>query len=717
MRRYAALLLGGWLWAFTFGALDPPHWHGLVIHHAGKLYGFRFVMVKGKQEADGYDTLYLVHRPGPVAPDGSFALISFDPSLPFGLGKKTPVLPREEKPLFKITYGKYKNGVVGLLEIPRGIKIRIVFYRPWNMGEEIIYRKGAFRAGSNFRFTALDPWKVLSPTSAEVGPGKFRFYAGFEDFHRSPGWIEDRLQENLKKYRASAPRARGEWEGFVASISRNLLWMKLLQPEKGKVYIPAGRRWIFPGPDGKRDLWTLFEWDSFFNAAEASVFDCSLARREIEAVLETIYPWGNLPNWRSARNGCRDHSQPPVGSFLTLKVYLKCGDRALLQRAYPILKKWLFFWIRSGNGHKKRDGNGNGLLEWGSDTPLISPHQPPWELRVDGRQRAAWESGQDDLPNFDSVKFNEETHTMEMDTVDLSSLHALDLWAMGEIARILGKRRESAQFKKLYRKMAERINALLWDGDFYRDRFWGGKFSPHKAASNFYPLLAGVVPRERALRLLAHLRNPREFWGKYILPTISRDDPAFKDQQYWRGTIWPPTNYLVYHGLRRAGFDLEASALAISGARLFLRSWKTYGLCRENYNSITGEGGGQRYQSWGPLFALALLEDFIDITPWEGFRIGNLSASSPGQLLNIKIQGKGYNLKVSHRGLALYSGGKKILAFSGRGVLKDLEWDGQGLRAELRVYSEKLTLHFRGKKKTYPRGRFKLEISSPRRTP
>ncbi len=709
--------MAGWLGAFTFGALDPPYWHGIVIYREGKLYGFRFAMVKDGKTADGYDTFYLVHRPGPIAPDGSFALISFDPSLPFGLKNKTPVLPKTERPLFKITYGRFRHGIVGILKIPPGLKIRLIFYRPWGLGERIHYRERKFISEGGFRFLGLGPWKVLSSSSAEIGPGKFRFYAGFEEFKGSPDWIENYLKENLRKHLSSSPKAKGEWEGLVSSISRNLLWMKLLQPEKGRVYIPAGRRWVFPGPDGKPDLWTIFEWDSFFNAAEASVFDCSLAWREIEAVLETIYPWGNLPNWRSAKNGCRDHSQPPVGSFLTLKVYLRCGNRKLLEKSYPVLKKWLFFWIRSEAGHKKRDGNGNGLLEWGSDTALISPAQPPWELKADGRQRAAWESGQDDLPNFDSVKFNEDTHTLEMDCVDLSSLHALDLWAMGEIARILGKERESREFKRMYRKMADRINSLLWDGDFYRDRFWDGGFSPHKASSNFYPLLAGVVPQERAHLLLKHLKNPREFWGRFMIPTVSRDDPAFKDQQYWRGTIWPPTNYLVYHGLRRAGFDKEASALALKGARLFLRSWKTYGLCRENYNSITGKGGGQRYQSWGPLFALALLEDFIDISPWDGFRVSNLSASRPSEFLNINLRGKRYNLKVSENSLVLYEEGRKVLAFRGKGVLRKLSWGPQGMRAELKVYSPEFTLYFGGRKLRFSRGNFTLNIPSSRRKP
>ena len=47
-----------------------------------------------------------------------------------------------------------------------------------------------------------------------------------------------------------------------------------------------------------------------------------------------------------------------------------------------------------------------------------------------------------------------------------------------------------------------------------------------------------------------HLLNPDEFWGEWVIPAIARDDPAFQDQNYWRGRIWGPMNYLVYLGLR-----------------------------------------------------------------------------------------------------------------------------------------------------------------------
>ena len=53
------------------------------------------------------------------------------------------------------------------------------------------------------------------------------------------------------------------------------------------------------------------------------------------------------------------------------------------------------------------------------------------------------------------------------------------------------------------------------------------------------------------MRIQAHYENPKEFWGEWALPSIARNDPAFGDQNYWRGRIWAPMNFLVYLALCR----------------------------------------------------------------------------------------------------------------------------------------------------------------------
>ncbi|MCP2518824.1 hypothetical protein NLC82_04210 [Candidatus Aminicenantes bacterium AC-335-A11] len=683
---------------FEIGAFDPPFWNGLVIVKNKSFYAFRFIIHKGKDKADGYDTFYLVEDVGPFSPNASYAELSFNPFLPFHMREKTPIFEKNgnRKKLLNIKFGKYMNGIVGKIEVPKRIELEILFYTPWGKKKEYYFSDGIVRTNSNFVFVPInfeiEKIKKDKDKLSLFVKKKFRdvfFYAGFRPLKIKEREINHILEKSKKDYISKRPKIIGEWEGIISSIYNNIAWMKLYQPDKGRVYIPAGRKWIFPKPDGSPDLWTIFEWDAFFNALEASIEDCKLAKQEIEAVLDCQYPWGNIPNWRSAHNGSPDRSQPPVGSFTVLKTYYRCNDISILTESYEKLKKWHEFWKAPGSGgFPRRDGNNDGLLEWGSDGDKVAKGVPKWEKGADGRQRAAWESGQDDLPNFDNIPFDEQKGTLKMNCIDLSSLYALDCEMLMKIAEILEKKEDKVKFKKEYEEIKKKINEILWNKDFYYDRFWDGRFSHHKASSNFYPLIAGIPNEKRAKLLLKHLLNEEEFWGEYVIPTISRDNPTFKDQQYWRGTIWPPTNYLIYQGLKRYKFDEVASEFAKKSAKLFLKSWKKYRLCRENYNSITGEGGGQRYQSWGPLFALILLEDFIDYTPFEGLRIGNLSASKENRIENIKIRGAHYNLIADRNKLILFKNGKEILRFYGRSVLRNIGINERIVSFEVNVLSD-----------------------------
>jgi len=167
--------------------------------------------------------------------------------------------------------------------------------------------------------------------------------------------------------------------------------------------------------------------------------------------------------------------------------------------------------------------------------------------------------------------------------------------------------------------------------------------------------------------MVSVLTDPAKFWGEHVIPTISRDDPAFADQQYWRGTIWPPMNYLIYQGLRRYRFDAEAAELARRSVALFLGDWHEHRLCRENFDSRTGAGGGHRYQSWGPLFALIGVEEFLDVSPWDGLRIGSASVSAQTTLRRLRACGHEWTITLAPTGLRVEMDGGGVAERPGGG--------------------------------------------------
>ncbi|MGM0668354.1 MAG: amylo-alpha-1,6-glucosidase [Gemmatimonadota bacterium] len=275
---------------------------------------------------------------------------------------------------------------------------------------------------------------------------------------------------------------------------------------------------------------------------------------------------------------------------------------------------------------------------------------------------------------------------LDIDPVDLNAYRVLDLECLAKIAWELGLDDEGAAHREAADALRRLVNDHLWDPDreTYADRRWDGSFARCRTASHFLVLAAGIAPEGRARRMVEHLTDESLFWGDYVVPTISRDDPRFAEQQYWRGTIWPPINYLIHMGLARYGFDAEAAAVAERGARMFLEDRRGTGLCRENFDSRTGEGGGQRHQSWGPLFALTALEELADVTPWDGLRVGGLRPGSRTELTNLDLGPRGvFDLAVGPEGLALRVDGEPVLQTDAPAVLRGLELGRDRMAAEV----------------------------------
>lgn len=699
------------------GALDPLAWTGLVLTPGpGRGFAIRFAVQRSDgTRIDGEDFYYLTHEVGPHAPDGGYARMAFDLDLPPGLGTETPIVPRAGRSAgLVLEWARTGESIaVGRASLAVEGRLELHGYFPWDWGG--VWRRdgsvliGVTTDGGQVVAIALDP----APGPRGEGPGSpspapeiavafpepiertVRFAAalgrdvgGAREAARGAlaTGVDATLESARRAYTSTAVHVDGAWADLGGAVTRSLAWTVALQPERGRLYTPAGRRWIFPRPDGGRKDWTLFGWDSLFNALELAVESPDLARSTLMAVLDAAYPNGNVPNWRGRYGGTPDRSTPPLGAYTALVLYERTGDRALLEAAYPALARWSDWWRAPKRDRARRDGNGDGLFEWGADIDLTSPTPPPWEADADGHRRATWESGQDDLPNWDDARWVPETETLDLDAVDLNAYLALDLECLARIAATLGDDAAAEACRSRRAALCDRMNEVLWDEDrgLYLDRYWDGRRSERIAASNFLPLLAGVPDPGRAQRMLETLRRGEAFWGEWVVPTISRRDPAYGDQQYWRGTIWPPMNYLVYQGLRRYGFDVTAGELAARGVELFLRSWRTYGLARENYDSRTGEGGGRRHQSWGPLLALIGLEEFVAVTPWDGLRVGTLTPPATGSTLRrLRVRGRTWSVRLGPEGLKVEIDGARRLTTTVPVVLRDLTLERDRFSADV----------------------------------
>jgi putative isomerase len=97
------------------------------------------------------------------------------------------------------------------------------------------------------------------------------------------------------------------------------------------------------------------------------------------------------------------------------------------------------------------------------------------------------------------------------------------------------------------------------------------------------------------------------------MPSIARNDPAFKDNSYWRGRIWAPMNFLVYLGMLNYDLKDAKKDLVNKSRTLLLKNWKATGGVFENYNAVTGTGddvsNADGFYHWGALLGFM---EFID---------------------------------------------------------------------------------------------------------
>ena len=119
-------------------------------------------------------------------------------------------------------------------------------------------------------------------------------------------------------------------------------------------------------------------------------------------------------------------------------------------------------------------------------------------------------------------------------------------------------------------------------------------------------MLAHAASPEQAHAMIEkHLLNPNEFEGEWVIPAIARDDPGFKDQNYWRGRFWGPMNYLVYLGLSEYDDAKVRREFAQKSYSLFLKERSENGRVHENYNALLGTGddvkNSDRFYHWGAL--------------------------------------------------------------------------------------------------------------------
>lgn len=414
------------------------------------------------------------------------------------------------------------------------------------------------------------------------------FYTGVS---KSTWEIKEIIKLAETAYHQRASKYQEKAEAFMA-IQSVLGW--------NTIYDPANERVISPVTRGWNEAWhgyVLFEWDTYFAALLFGLHEKELAYSNAIAITKGTRPelvgFWQMPGNESVQ------SQPPVGSLVCWLLYEKFQEKEFLAEVYDDLLEWNRWWV--GNRLNK------GYLTWGA----------PWKGAEP--KHALLESGLDNSPMYEDVMMQEvgEISLFNLADVGLNSLYVADCKYLARIANVLGKSKDEKELLDRAAAYSKQVQKL-WNeekGIFLNKYLDRQESSTRLSPTLFYPMLAGIATPKQAERMIqAHLCNPNEFWGMYPLPSIAYNDKNF-DNNYWRGSVWGPMNFLVYLGLKQ--YDPRvARKLAQKSYDPFMEAWKEHHYVFENINSIKGvmrsadQINSDPYYHWGALMGLMLfIED------------------------------------------------------------------------------------------------------------
>ncbi|MDP9483839.1 MAG: amylo-alpha-1,6-glucosidase [Chloroflexota bacterium] len=354
-------------------------------------------------------------------------------------------------------------------------------------------------------------------------------------------------------WRAGMAKVESDNELFDRLIERSVADLRLLLnegPQPGEHYLAAGVPWFA----------TLFGRDAMISAYESIAFrpDLAVATLDVLAARQAVAddprtdaePGKILHEIRTgemARTGELPYAQyygsvdaTPLWLILLGEAYDWTGDDGLVDRLWPNALAALA-WIDDFG-----DLDGDGFVEYQrrSERGLINQG---WKDSVDA--------------------VRDRTGRTAEGPIALAEVQAYVHDAKRRMARLARRRGEADLADRLEREADElkaRFNAAFWVADrgFFAMALDGAKRPMDALASNVgQALWGGIVDKARARLVVEALAGPEldSGWG---VRTYASGQPGYNPLGYHTGSIWPHDNALIVAGIKRYGFDVEASALA-----------------------------------------------------------------------------------------------------------------------------------------------------------
>lgn len=381
--------------------------------------------------------------------------------------------------------------------------------------------------------------------------------------------------------------------------------------------IENGYQYTVPSPSTYPYQWL---WDSCFHAIVLAQFEPEEAVKELRSLVSKQFWDGMIPHiifWdpRITRpynvgwgvDGTSSITQPPMIAYAVWEIYRRTNDMSVLKEFYPALLGFYHYLI------EKRDPRDHHLIG------IINPD----------------ESGEDNSPRFDkpmhvptdisflrhiyerhklvdanrACDFDAETCMKKVfwaKDVPFNAILVKNLRILAHIASLLGEE-QGEHFATLHAGLVkEAMRERLFDEN--EGIYWsaaGPDYDLLKVATwaHFVPLFADLYTKEEADALIHnHFYNEDTFHSSRGIRTVSKKEPSYRPDGFWRGPIWFAPHWFIHKGLLAYGYRQEADWLTDSTVGLIQKNG-----FREYFDPETGEAHGTHQFTWG-----ALVLDMMD---------------------------------------------------------------------------------------------------------
>lgn len=209
----------------------------------------------------------------------------------------------------------------------------------------------------------------------------------------------------------------------------------------------------------------------------------------------------------------------------------------------------------------------------------------------------------------------------------VKEVHTNSIWAraneeLGNLLTALGREEEG----KLYLSWATQTRKAIQD-------LWDPETQLYTALSvgkgremtiredtlaQFMPFYANAVREDVLPVLLKKLTDPQQYWSVYPIPSVPITSPKYEVARYWRGPMWPITNYFLIDGLNYYKDRAECKKIQEELLTKTLSTIEQFSF-HEHYDPLTGiadsyfkDRSGMGFQSftWSAAIYIYLVNNY-----------------------------------------------------------------------------------------------------------